>query len=100
MATLTEIDIAESRRIFELCDLNGDGFIDQDEFHVLLEGSTATSRAPNACSISRWPTRPVTATSSSGNSSPGGRTSGSAAQALATCSSRSGVVSNSPSSSS
>jgi calmodulin len=37
MATLTEIDIAESRRVFELCDLNGDGFIDQDEFHVLLE---------------------------------------------------------------
>ena len=29
--------IAESREIFELCDLNGDGFIDQDEFHVLLE---------------------------------------------------------------
>jgi calmodulin len=37
MATLTETDIAESRRVFELCDLNGDGFIDQDEFHVLLE---------------------------------------------------------------
>jgi calmodulin len=37
MATLSEIDIAESREIFELCDLNGDGLIDQDEFHVLLE---------------------------------------------------------------
>jgi len=36
MATLNEIDIAESRQIFELCDLNGDGFLDHDEFHVLL----------------------------------------------------------------
>jgi calmodulin len=35
MATLN--DIAESREIFELCDSNGDGLIDQDEFHVLLE---------------------------------------------------------------
>jgi Ca2+-binding EF-hand superfamily protein len=36
MTTLTDSKIAESRKIFELCDLNGDGFIDQDEFHVLL----------------------------------------------------------------
>ena len=36
MATLNQNVIAESREIFELCDLNGDGFIDQDEFHVLL----------------------------------------------------------------
>src|SRR4029453_1338361 len=34
MATLNEMDIAESRQIFELCDLNGDGFLDHDEFHV------------------------------------------------------------------
>jgi calmodulin len=32
----TEMQIAETRRVFEMCDLNGDGFIDQDEFHVLL----------------------------------------------------------------
>ena len=37
MATLTESKIAESRRVFVLCDLNGDGFIDLDEFHLLLE---------------------------------------------------------------
>ena len=37
MGTLNETDIAESHEIFELCDLNGDGLIDQDEFHVLLE---------------------------------------------------------------
>jgi Ca2+-binding EF-hand superfamily protein len=37
MATLTKTDIAESRRAFESCDLNGDGFIDPDEFHALLE---------------------------------------------------------------
>jgi len=37
MATLTETEIAESRRVFELCDLNGDGFVDTDEFHALLE---------------------------------------------------------------
>jgi Ca2+-binding EF-hand superfamily protein len=37
MATLTETDIAESRRAFEASDLNGDGFIDPDEFHALLE---------------------------------------------------------------
>jgi calcium-binding protein CML len=36
MATMSETNIAESREIFDLCDLNGDGFIDQDEFHVLL----------------------------------------------------------------
>jgi len=36
MATLTGTDIAASRRVFESCDLNGDGFIDPDEFHVLL----------------------------------------------------------------
>jgi len=36
MGTLNENVIAESRRVFELCDLNGDGFIDQNEFHVLL----------------------------------------------------------------
>ena len=36
MTTLNESKIAESREIFELCDLNGDGLIDHDEFHVLL----------------------------------------------------------------
>lgn len=36
MAMLTAIDIAESRKAFESCDLNGDGFIEPDEFHVLL----------------------------------------------------------------
>ena len=36
MVTLNETKMAESREIFDLCDLNGDGFIDQDEFHVLL----------------------------------------------------------------
>jgi Ca2+-binding EF-hand superfamily protein len=37
MGTLTESDLAESRRVFESFDLNGDGFIDPDEFHLLLE---------------------------------------------------------------
>jgi len=36
MTTPTEMQIAESRRVFDQCDLNGDGFIDTDEFHVLL----------------------------------------------------------------
>jgi calcium-binding protein CML len=36
MINPNEMKIAESREIFDLCDLNGDGFIDQDEFHVLL----------------------------------------------------------------
>jgi calmodulin len=36
MNTLTGPDLTESREIFDLCDLNGDGFIDTDEFHVLL----------------------------------------------------------------
>jgi EF hand len=31
-----ETDITESRRAFECWDLNGDGFIDTDEFHALL----------------------------------------------------------------
>ena len=37
MTRLTQTEIAESREIFTLCDRNGDGFIDRDEFHVLLE---------------------------------------------------------------
>jgi calmodulin len=37
MTTLNETVIAETRRIFEVCDRNGDGLIDHDEFHVLLE---------------------------------------------------------------
>jgi calcium-binding protein CML len=36
MATLTEIDVADSRKVFDSCDLNGDGFIEAAEFHVLL----------------------------------------------------------------
>jgi Ca2+-binding EF-hand superfamily protein len=37
MTTLNENVLAESRRIFDLCDVNGDGYIDHDEFHALLE---------------------------------------------------------------
>jgi calcium-binding protein CML len=37
MMTLTDIDISESRKVFDACDLNGDGFIDTIEFRVLLE---------------------------------------------------------------
>ncbi|HEY7639521.1 MAG TPA: EF-hand domain-containing protein [Steroidobacteraceae bacterium] len=37
MATLTQLEIAESRKVFDSCDLNGDGFIDTGEFHALLE---------------------------------------------------------------
>ena len=36
MATLTESALAESRRVFDLCDINGDGYIDPDEFQLLL----------------------------------------------------------------
>ena len=38
MATvnLDDIELTASRRIFDACDLNGDGFIDPDEFHALL----------------------------------------------------------------
>jgi len=34
--TLTDLEMAELRRTFESCDLNGDNFIDPDEFHYLL----------------------------------------------------------------
>ena len=37
METLSEKVIADSRRIFEACDLDGDGFLDRDEFHGLLK---------------------------------------------------------------
>ena len=37
MATLTETEISESRKAFDYCDQNGDGFIDSAEFHALLE---------------------------------------------------------------
>jgi calmodulin len=36
METLNDKVIANTRRVFEACDLNGDGLIDQDEFHALL----------------------------------------------------------------
>jgi Ca2+-binding EF-hand superfamily protein len=37
MDTPNDRVIANTRKVFEACDLNGDGFLDQDEFHVLLE---------------------------------------------------------------
>jgi Ca2+-binding EF-hand superfamily protein len=37
MKRLSENEITESRMIFDLFDLNGDGFLDRDEFHVVLE---------------------------------------------------------------
>ena len=37
MATLTEKVIANTRRVFDACDLNGDGYLDRTEFHVLLQ---------------------------------------------------------------
>ena len=36
MATLSEIDVLDPRKVFDSCDLNGDGFIDTVEFHLLL----------------------------------------------------------------
>ena len=36
MATLTETDISESRKVFDSCDLDGDGFLDSAEFSALL----------------------------------------------------------------
>jgi len=36
MAEPTDQEMEELRRQFEGCDLNGDGFIDRDEFHSLL----------------------------------------------------------------
>ena len=32
----TDTELAELRRTFESCDLNGDGFIGSEEFHALL----------------------------------------------------------------
>jgi Ca2+-binding EF-hand superfamily protein len=37
MATLTDNVIAHTRKVFDACDLNGDGFLDPAEFHVLLQ---------------------------------------------------------------
>jgi Ca2+-binding EF-hand superfamily protein len=37
MAEPTDEELAEMRKIFESCDLNGDGFIDREEFHSLLQ---------------------------------------------------------------
>jgi hypothetical protein len=37
MAEPTDEESADLRRIFESCDLDGDGFIDKEEFHSLLK---------------------------------------------------------------
>jgi Ca2+-binding EF-hand superfamily protein len=37
MNALSERTIANTRKVFEACDLNGDGLLDQREFHVLLQ---------------------------------------------------------------
>jgi Ca2+-binding EF-hand superfamily protein len=44
----TQEEIAELRRTFESCDPNGDGFIDQNEFHTLLnklDGNVSVAEA-------------------------------------------------------
>jgi calmodulin len=37
MTPLTDNVISITRRVFDACDLNGDGFLDHAEFHVLLQ---------------------------------------------------------------
>lgn len=37
MPNLSETEIAELRAAFDACDANGDGYIDQAEFHKLLQ---------------------------------------------------------------
>jgi calmodulin len=37
MTTPSDNVIARTRKVFEACDLNGDGFLDLREFHVLLQ---------------------------------------------------------------
>jgi Ca2+-binding EF-hand superfamily protein len=34
---LTDNEVADLRKIFESCDLDGDGYIDREEFHSLLK---------------------------------------------------------------
>jgi Ca2+-binding EF-hand superfamily protein len=36
MAGLTEAELTQLRMTFDSCDLNGDGFINPEEFHALL----------------------------------------------------------------
>jgi Ca2+-binding EF-hand superfamily protein len=36
MSGLNDKELAELRKIFDSCDLDGDGFIDPEEFHALL----------------------------------------------------------------
>ena len=36
LAELTDQELAQLRRTFDSCDLNGDGFINPEEFHALL----------------------------------------------------------------
>jgi calcium-binding protein CML len=37
MANPTDNLIAHTRKVFDACDLNGDGYLDRTEFHVLLQ---------------------------------------------------------------
>ena len=37
MAPLNDRVMANTRKVFDACDLNGDGFLDRTEFHVLLQ---------------------------------------------------------------
>jgi Ca2+-binding EF-hand superfamily protein len=36
MSGLSDHELAELRKTFDCCDLNGDGFINPEEFHALL----------------------------------------------------------------
>jgi hypothetical protein len=75
MAEPSEEGIAELRKIFESCALNGDGFIDREEFHSLLQSSTAMCLAKSAYSISKWRIPRETGMPDSKSSSFGGRAS-------------------------
>ena len=47
MATLTERQIAESRKIFEACDLNGDGTVNVLDVQLMVSQAIGTTACTN-----------------------------------------------------
>ena len=54
MSALSDKELGELRKTFDSCDLNGDGFINPEEFHALLielDGEVSTEECLLGCEV-------------------------------------------------